>query len=90
MVRVHVFVQGHVQGVGFRAFTARQAKSHQVNGWVRNVQDGRVELEAQGLRESVEKFLVDLEQGPALSNVREVSVEWIEPQDQESTFEVKY
>lgn len=90
MVRVHVYVQGRVQGVGFRAFTVRQAQRHGVTGWVRNVQDGRVEVEAQAVREAVEGFLVDLERGPALSKVGEVSVEWIDPQDQESTFEVKY
>jgi acylphosphatase len=90
MVRAHVFVRGRVQGVGFRAFTSHQAERHAVTGWVRNISDGRVEAEAQGLREAVEGFLIDVQRGPVLSNVGEVTVEWIEPQSQESTFEVRY
>ncbi|ABC98581.1 acylphosphatase [Synechococcus sp. 65AY6Li] len=42
-VRVHVWVRGRVQGVGFRAYTEAMARNAGVHGWVRNLRDGRVE-----------------------------------------------
>ncbi len=89
-VRVHVLVSGRVQGVGFRAFTWRQAKHHGLVGWVRNRADGRVESEAQGPRTAVMNFLRDVEQGPPLSSVEHVEVEWVTPGQEETGFEVKY
>ena len=58
--RVHVFFSGRVQGVGFR-YTARAlAHRHSVSGFVRNLADGRVELEAEGPREKVTVYLGEL------------------------------
>jgi acylphosphatase len=55
-----VHYSGIVQGVGFRATTARIARSHTVRGWVRNLPDGRVELLVDGNAEDVESFLADV------------------------------
>ncbi len=56
-IRRHFYVDGRVQGVGFR-YTARYvASSMGVTGWVKNLDDGRVELEVQGDRELVVHFL---------------------------------
>lgn len=52
-----VFYAGTVQGVGFRATTKRIAKNHDVTGWVRNEDDGRVQLQAQGVPVAIEGFL---------------------------------
>ncbi len=89
-VRAHVLVGGRVQGVGFRAFACRQAKHHGLTGWVRNVVDGRVESEVQGVRPSVDDFLRDLERGPALSSVDHIQIDWVEPKCDETGFEVRY
>lgn len=76
IVGVHVVVQGKVQGVGFRAFTEYQATQHGVHGWVRNCQDGTVEVEAEGSRSVLEAFLLILEKGPPLSLVTHIVVDW--------------
>ena len=52
-----VFYSGNVQGVGFRAATADIAKDYPVTGWVKNLDDGRVQLLAEGPAEAVDKFL---------------------------------
>ncbi len=58
-------VKGRVQGVGFRFFTVRAARRHDVSGWVRNLPDGSVEVQAQGTASSLESFREDLNRGPA-------------------------
>ncbi len=75
-VGVHVVVTGRVQGVGFRAFTECQAIQKKLHGWVRNCQDGTVEVEADGPRPVLEAFLHVLEEGPPLSSVTKIIVDW--------------
>ncbi|MCA9279706.1 MAG: acylphosphatase [Phycisphaeraceae bacterium] len=58
--RVVVFYAGTVQGVGFRATTKRIAKNHAVTGWVRNEDDGRVQLQTQGNTQAVDGFLGEI------------------------------
>lgn len=69
MVRRHYLVSGRVQGVGFRAFVHRQARSRELAGAVRNLADGRVEIVAMGDEESIAQFEVDVRRGPAASRV---------------------
>ncbi|HLP09409.1 MAG TPA: acylphosphatase [Opitutaceae bacterium] len=52
-----VFFTGHVQGVGFRYTTLQVAKEYEVTGFVRNLPDGRVHLEAEGAKNEIEAFL---------------------------------
>jgi len=89
-VRAHVFVSGRVQGVGFRALTSRQAHAHGLAGWVRNLIDGRVEMEVQGSRFDIDLFLEDLQRGPSLSSVEHVDLYWVEPDGEGIGFEVLY
>lgn len=56
MQRLTVWFSGRVQGVGFRATVHRLAREFQVTGRVRNLEDGRVELEAEGQREELDNF----------------------------------
>lgn len=72
MILKHYLISGRVQGVGFRAFTAHQAAGLQLTGWVRNLNDGRVEALIQGPNERQEKLLKVLSKGPTLSEVKEV------------------
>lgn len=61
---VRVVVRGHVQGVGFRAWTQHQAELHDVEGWVRNRRDGSVEALLSGPPEPVALVLKMLLEGP--------------------------
>ncbi len=55
--RIHLTVHGVVQGVGFRRFALREAKRFGVTGWVRNLPDHTVEIEAQGDNDSINLFI---------------------------------
>ena len=67
---VHVIVEGRVQGVGFRAFVEREARSRSLSGWVRNRSDGSVEAVFAGEEEDVASMIVACHRGPRLSLVR--------------------
>ena len=70
--RISVVIIGRVQGVGFRYFVRARALRNGLTGWVRNQQDGSVELEAQGAAEWLDDFMADIGNGPPLSYVRDV------------------
>jgi acylphosphatase len=89
IVRVHALVNGEVQGVGFRAFTEYHATQKGLHGWVRNRQDGKVEVEAEGPRPILEAFLQVLEQGPPLSRVTQVIVDWKDSNRQTQGFTIR-
>ncbi len=57
IVARQIFYQGHVQGVGFRYTVKRLATGYEVTGWVRNLPDGRVELQVRGAEKEVNEFL---------------------------------
>jgi acylphosphatase len=67
-------VTGRVQGVGFRYFVWREAEVLGVDGWVRNMADGSVEVRASGSRDKLEELARRLEEGPRFSRVTSVSV----------------
>jgi acylphosphatase len=68
-------VSGRVQGVGFRFFTERAARREGLHGWVRNLPDGRVEAEAEGEAEAVDRFEGQLRHGPSGARVEHLDVE---------------
>jgi acylphosphatase len=72
-------IEGRVQGVGFRAGTARVARGYDVTGWVRNEPDGSVAVHAEGEREEVEAFLQGLRDSDLGGHIRAVRCEWVEP-----------
>ncbi len=76
LVAAEIFVSGDVQGVGYRFFTQRIAEELKLSGWVRNLPDGRVQVEAEGPRMKVEELLARLRVGPRLSAVTDVVVIW--------------
>ena len=71
---VHVFVSGRVQGVSFRSWTDETAKSLGLNGWVRNLPDGRVEAMFEGETSKVRKMVELCKKGPAHAKVENVEV----------------
>jgi acylphosphatase len=83
------FISGDVQGVGFRFFTQRAAARHQVVGFVKNLDDGRVEALAEGPSRSVEAFKDDLATGPRFSSVDHLEEINIEPSGTYSSFRIE-
>lgn len=68
------FISGRVQGVGYRYFAKRSAREVGVTGWAANLDDGRVEVHANGKPAQLEDFEARLRQGPHFSDVRSVEV----------------
>ncbi len=73
---IHVFAGGKVQGVFFRAFIKKHATGLGVCGWVRNTEDGRVEIVAEGERRKLIKLIELVRKGPPLAKVEKVDVSW--------------
>ncbi|PYH46538.1 acylphosphatase [Aspergillus saccharolyticus JOP 1030-1] len=84
--RIAFKVSGTVQGVGFRDFTQRRATEYNLRGWVKNTHCGRVEGEAQGSEESVQKLLKDISKGPRMAHVVKVEKKEIGVKDGEENF----
>ena len=88
--RAHIFVQGRVQGVFFRDHTRRWASSLGLTGWVRNLFNGRVEVLVEGNRQEIETLISRLEEGPPLSKVEDVQVNWEEYKGEFEDFEITW
>jgi acylphosphatase len=69
------FISGRVQAVGYRNFATRSAHEIGVTGWARNLDDGRVEVHANGTVAQLEDFEARLRLGPRFSDVRSVEVQ---------------
>lgn len=76
-VAVRAFVTGHVQGVWFRESCRNEAARLGVSGWVRNREDGRVELMAEGSEPAVAALVSWARVGPPRADVLEVAVEYV-------------
>lgn len=77
MERLHAVVRGDVQGVGFRYFVQRRADALGLRGWVRNNDDGTVEVVAEGDKPELEQLKHSLEEGPRTARVARVDAEWM-------------
>jgi acylphosphatase len=77
--RAHVYVRGRVQGVYFRATTRDRAREQGVDGWVRNLEDGRVEAVFEGPEDDVEAMIEFCHEGSEAASVEEVDVTIEEP-----------
>jgi acylphosphatase len=66
---IHFLIEGRVQGVGFRWFAQREAAELGLRGWVRNTEEGAVELVASGPENDLDQLRAALEQGPRGSRV---------------------
>lgn len=89
-IRLVAIVRGRVQGVSFRYYTSRRARSLRLNGFVRNLWDGTVEVVAEGPRPRVEELLSFLRVGPRSALVTEVDAQWQAPSGAFDRFEVRY
>jgi acylphosphatase len=90
MTRVHVIVQGRVQGVYFRASARDRARQLSLSGWVRNRADGSVEIIAEGEKIRLEQLVVWCHGGPPGAVVTDIEVEWQEATREFTGFVVRY
>ena len=74
ITRVQLLIEGRVQGVCYRAFTQNQAIKLGLNGWVRNMYDGRVEAVLEGQRELIEQAILACRNGPSGARVTDVDI----------------
>jgi acylphosphatase len=88
-VRAHVFVSGRVQGVYYRANSRDAARERGVDGWVRNLDDGRVEAVFEGDRDAVEGMVEWCHTGSPRAEVERVEVEYGDAEG-ETGFEVRW
>lgn len=70
MTGVQVFYEGRVQGVGFRYCVRQLACGFEVTGWVRNLPDGRVELQACGQAGELEEFLCAIQESEVKAHIK--------------------
>jgi acylphosphatase len=75
-VAAHVMISGKVQGVCFRWETQKVALKNRVQGWVRNLPDGSVEAHFEGDRDAVSATIDWCRQGPVISRVENVAIDW--------------
>ena len=87
--RATVFYSGRVQGVGFR-YTAREiACGYELTGYVRNLDDGRVELVAEGAEEEVRAFLEAVQASQLGSHIRNADANWREAAEEFRGFDIR-
>lgn len=86
-IRKHIIFYGRVQGVGFRYRAMYAAESYGVSGWVHNLYDGSVEMEAEGTERDIDNMIMAIEKGSYVS-IEDMSVKNI-PVENSRYFEIK-
>ncbi len=89
-VRAHLYISGIVQGVFFRAHTRDVALNLNLTGCVRNLNDGRVEVTAEGPKDNIERLIEWCHTGPSGARVDAVRTDWEEPTGEFRNFEISY
>ena len=89
MRRIHAFVSGTVQGVGYRYFVYEQAQRFDCTGWVRNIASGQVELEVQTATVNLVPFFSALMEGPRMAYVTNIDRTALDLKEGERGFEVR-
>lgn len=89
-VRVHLIISGRVQGVGFRHNCVQAARKYGVHGWVRNSEDGCVEVVAEGEETSLEAFVCWCRCGPPAASVLACRESYAQPTGEFDSFEAAF
>ncbi|WKG33272.1 acylphosphatase [Priestia aryabhattai] len=86
-----MIVDGRVQGVGFRHYTQLKAMECYINGWVRNRDDQKVEIDAEGEESNIQKFIEEIKKGPSpFASVSNVEIKVVNTPSNIHSFRVKY
>lgn len=88
--QVMIKVYGLVQGVNFRYYTQKYALSLNLKGYVKNNDDGSVEIVGLGEEENLKKLIEWAKVGPPAARVEKIEVKWQKPTRKFNTFEIKY
>lgn len=88
--RVHIFVEGRVQRVCFRANIKKKAQAFGFSGWTRNLEDGRVEVMLEGEKEKIAKMIKWLKNGHFIAKVNNIEVKFEKFKGDLSDFEIKF
>ena len=86
--RVHIYIKGRVQGVSFRWWIFRGAQGLGLVGWVKNLEDGRVEILAEGEKTKLTKLIKLSKRGPFLASVTHLDLVWEKATREFSGFEI--
>jgi len=86
---VHMMVKGRVQAVGFRYFTWQTANVYRISGWVRNRDDGSVEIAAEGEKSDIQQFVKTIKKGSPFSRIKDVDIYEYETPKNYMQFEIK-
>ena len=89
-IRTHVYITGKVQGVYFRQNMRNVARKHNVNGWVKNLKDGRVEAVFEGEEDNVHQVIEWCHIGPTGARVDDVDVIYEEYRGEFDSFDIIY
>jgi acylphosphatase len=89
-VRAEIVVNGLVQGVGFRYFVMHEAQKLGLNGYVKNLYTGEVLTVVEGEKAVVEEMVKKIRVGPMHASVKSCNVDWQEPKNEFTEFEVKF
>jgi len=87
--RAEIVVNGLVQGVGYRYFVYREAKKIELKGFVKNLYTGEVLTVAEGEKALIEELINKLKVGPMHAAVKNCYVDWQEPLNEFTTFEIR-
>jgi acylphosphatase len=89
MKRIRLIVTGVVQGVGFRYYTHKEARSLSITGFVRNLPDGSVDIEAQGTEDKIARLIEWAKHGPRNAFVESCRIDDVQVVDDDSDFEIR-
>ncbi|MFV1916891.1 MAG: acylphosphatase [Patescibacteria group bacterium] len=87
-VRVHVFIEGRVQGISYRYWTKKTASSLGLTGWVKNLAGGRVEAVFEGQKKEVEQMIKKCRRGPILAGVKHIDIVWEDATGEFKNYEI--
>jgi acylphosphatase len=90
LIQLQIIVSGEVQGVGYRYYTQMKAIQFGITGWVRNLQEGGVEILASGPKADLESFVDEVRRGNPFSSVNHIEVLETEKTETYKSFAIKY
>ena len=86
----NLLLSGRVQGVGFRYFAQARAVRYNIKGYVRNTYDNKVEVVCQGELDNLDKFILEVKNGPSFSHITNAEMEEVIGAPVYDVFEIRY